>query len=199
MKRLLLCIVCCCCTLLLLATTTNRNALAAFKLLNISERQNTNTVYTSTSEFPLDNMYAIYGLSISGHSQLNSDTSLVRVLLIDNQGKSYLVYEDFYLTASNMAFQDMAFETAYLDSVVPNQLKIIIRDATFYLNDIAYDYADETPTRNSISDRKALAKQQQQTQEEYMIDRWNEYNEVNNEYWFAGKTAFSSLSYEEKK
>ena len=199
MKRLLLCIVCCCCTLLLLATTTNRNALAAFKLSNISERQNTNTVYTSTSEFPLDNMYAIYGLSISGHSQLHSDTSLVRVLLIDNQGKSYLVYEDFYLTASNMAFQDMAFETAYLDSVVPNQLKIIIRDATFYLNDIAYDYADETPTRNSMSDRKALAKQQQQTQEEYMIDRWNEYNEVNNEYWFAGKTAFSSLSYEEKK
>ncbi len=199
MRRLLLCIVCCCCTLLLLSATTNRNAITAFKLPNISERQNTNTVYTSTSEFPLDNMYAIYGLSISGHSQLHSDTSLVRVLLIDNQGKSYLVYEDFYLTASNMAFQDMAFETAYLDSVVPNQLKIIIRDATFYLNDIAYDYADETPTRNSMSDRKALAKQQQQTQEEYMIDRWNEYNEANNELWFAGKTALSGLSYESKK
>lgn len=199
MKRLLLCIVCCCCTLLLLATTTNRNALAAFKLSNISERQNTNTVYTSTSEFPLDNMYAIYGLSISGHSQLNSDTSLVRVLLVDNQGKSYLVYEDFYLTASNMAFQDMAFETAYLDAVTPDKLKIIIRDATLYLNDVSYNYGDEAATRSFGLDRKTLAKTQQQTQEEYMIDRWNEYNEANNELWFAGKTALSGLSYESKK
>lgn len=199
MKRLLLSIVCCCCTLLLLAATTNRNALAAFKLSNISERQNTNTVYTSTSEFPLDNMYAIYGLSISGHSQVNSDTSLVRVLLVDNQGKSYLVYEDFYLTASNMAFQDMAFETAYLDSVTPDKLKIIIRDATLYLNDVSFSYGDEAVIRNSGMDRKVLAKTQQQTQEEYMIDRWNEYNEANNELWFAGKTALSGLSYESKK
>lgn len=199
MKRLLLCIVCCCCTLLLLAATTDRNAIAAFKLSNISERQAAYMVYTATAEYPLDSTSTIAGLSISGRSQLNSDTSLVRVLLVDNQGKSYLVYEDFYLTASNMEFQDLAFETAYLDSVIPNQLKIIIRDATFYLNDIAYDYADETPTRNSVSDRKALAKQQQQTQEEYMIDCWNEYNEANNEYWFAGKTALSALPYESKK
>ena len=199
MKRLLLCIVCCCCTLLLSAATTNRNAIAAFKLSNISERQAISMVYTATAEYPLESSSIIEGLSISGRSQLNSDTSLVRILLIDNQGKSYLVYEDFYLTASNMEFQDMAFETAYLDSVVPNQLKIIIRDATFYLNDIAYDYADDAPTHNTFVARKALAKMQQQTQEEYMIDRWNEYNEANNGYWFAGKTALSGLPYETKK
>ena len=112
MKRLLLCIVCCCCTLLLSAATTNRNAIAAFKLSNISERQATSMVYTATAEYPLESSSIIEGLSISGRSQLNSDTSLVRILLIDNQGKSYLVYEDFYLTASNVEFQDMAFETA---------------------------------------------------------------------------------------
>lgn len=199
MKRLLLFIVCCCYSLLLMAATTNRNAIAAFKLSNVSERQATSMVYTATAEYPLDSSSIIEGLSISGRSQLNSDTSLVRILLVDNQGKSYLVYEDFYLTASNMEFQDMAFETAYLDSVVPNQLKIIIRDATFYLNDIAYDYASETQTRNSVLDRKALAKLQQQTQEEYMIDRWNEYNEANNALWFAGRTVLSSLPYETKK
>ena len=198
MKRLLICIISCCCSLLLMATT-NRNAISAFKLLDISDRQNTNTEYTSTSEFPLDNMSAIYGLSISGHSQLNSDTSLVRVLLIDNQGKSYLVYEDFYLTASNMAFQDMAFETAYLDAVIPNKLKIIIRDATLHLNDVSYNYGNKEATRSSGLDRKTLAKMHQQTQEEYMIDRWNEYNEANNELWFAGKTALSGLPYETKK
>lgn len=198
MKRLLIYIVCCCYSLLLLAAT-NRNVISAFKLLDVSDRQYTNTEYTSTSEFPLNDMYAIYGLSISGHSQLNSDTSLVRVLLVDNQGKSYLVYEDFYLTASNIAFQDMAFETAYLDSVTPNKLKIIIRDATLYLNDVSYSYGDEVVTRNSGLDRKTLAKMQQQTQEEYMIDRWNEYNDANNQYWFAGKTALSGLSYEAKK
>ena len=199
MKRLLLCIVCCCCTLLLLAATTNRNAIAAFKLSNISERQTTSMVYTATAEYPLDKTSTIAGLSISGRSQLNSDTSLVRILLVDNQGKSYLVYEDFYLTASNMEFQDMAFETAYLDSVVPNQLKIIIRDATFYLNDISYNYANDVITRNSVVDRVTLARVQQQTQEEYMIDRWNEYNEANNGLWFAGKTALSGLPYETKK
>ena len=199
MKRVLLCIACCGCTLLLLAATTNRNAISAFKLLDVSDRQNTDTEYTSTSEFPLDDKPAVCGLSISGYSQLNSDTSLVRVLLVDNQGKSYLVYEDFYLTASNMAFQDMAFETAYLDSVTPNKLKIIIRDAVLYLNDVSYSYGDEAVTRNYSLDRKALVRMQQQTQEEYMIDRWNEYNEANNNYWFAGKTALSGLSYEARK
>jgi hypothetical protein len=179
--------------------TTNRNAISAFKLQDIANRQNTNIVYTSTSEFPLDDMSAIYGLSISGYSQLNSDTSLVRVLLIDNHGKSYLVYEDFYLTASNMAFQDMAFETAHLDSVTPDRLKIIIRDARLHLNDISYNYGDEIATRNSGLDRKTLVRMQQQSQEEYMIDRWNEYNDANNQYWFAGKTPLSGLSYEAKK
>ena len=198
MKRLFIYTVCCCYSLLLMAAT-NRNAISAFKLLDISDRQNTNIEYTSTSEFPLNNMPAIYGLSISGHSQVNSDTSLVRVLLVDNQGRSYLVYEDFYLTASNMAFQDMAFETAYLDSVTPDKLKIIIRDATLYLNDVSFSYGDEAITRNSGMDRKVLAKTQQQTQEEYMIDRWNEYIEANDGLWFAGKTALSGLSYEAKK
>lgn len=198
MKRLLIYVVCCCYSLLLMAAT-NRNAISAFKLLDISDRQNTNIEYTSTSEFPLNDMPAIYGLSISGHSQLNSDTSLVRVLLVDNQGKSYLVYEDFYLTASNMAFQDMAFETAYLDSVTPDKLKIIIRDATLYLNDVSFSYGDEAVTRNSGMDRKVLAKTQQQTQEEYMIDCWNDYIEANDGLWFAGKTALSGLSYESKK
>ena len=198
MKRLLIYVVCCCYSLLLMAAT-NRNAISAFKLLDISDRQNTNIEYTSTSEFPLNDMPAIYGLSISGHSQVNSDTSLVRVLLVDNQGKSYLVYEDFYLTASNMAFQDMAFETAYLDSVTPDKLKIIIRDATLYLNDVSFSYGDEAVIRNSGMDRKVLAKTQQQTQEEYMIDRWNEYIEANDGLWFAGKTALSGLPYETKK
>ena len=41
---------------------------------------------------------------------------------------------------------------------------------------------------NFLCNRKTLAKMQQQTQEEYMIDRWNEYNDANNQYWFAGKT-----------
>ncbi len=198
MKRLLIYVVCCCYSLLLMAAT-NRNAISAFKLLDISDRQNTNIEYTSTSEFPLNDMPAIYGLSISGHSQVNSDTSLVRVLLVDNQGRSYLVYEDFYLTASNMAFQDMAFETAYLDSVTPDKLKIIIRDATLYLNDVSFSYGDEAVIRNSGMDRKVLAKTQQQTQEEYMIDRWNEYIEANDGLWFAGKTALSGLPYETKK
>ena len=198
MKRLLLCIVCCCYALLLMATTS-RNAISAFKLLDISNRQTTDIVYTTTSEFPLDDKPVISGLSISGYCQLNSDTSLVRILLIDNQGKTYLVYEDFYLTASNMAFQDMAFETAYLDSVTPDKLKIIIRDATLYLNDVSFSYGNEAATRNFGLDRKTLAKTQQQTQEEYMIDCWNEYIEANEGLWFAGKTAFSSLSYEEKK
>ena len=198
MKRLFIYTVCCCYSLILMAAT-NRNAISAFKLLDISDRQNTNIEYTSTSEFPLNDMPAIYGLSISGHSQVNSDTSLVRVLLVDNQGRSYLVYEDFYLTASNMAFQDMAFETAYLDSVTPDKLKIIIRDATLYLNDVSYHYEDESVTRNSGLNRMVLAKTQQQTQEEYMIDRWNEYIEANDGLWFAGKTALSGLSYESKK
>ncbi len=190
--------ICCYYTLMLLAITNN-NTIDAFKLSNISERQTINTEYKISAELILDNFTAISGFSISGHCQLNSDTSLVRVLLIDNQNQMYLVYEDFYLTASNLDFQNMAFETAYLDSVIPNKLKIIIRDATLYLSEISYTDINDISNRNLTNNRKALAKKQRQTQEEYMIDKWNKYNQANNGFWFAGKTAISGLSYADKK
>ena len=145
--------ICCYYTLMLLAITNN-NTIDAFKLSNISERQTINTEYKISAELILDNFTAISGFSISGHCQLNSDTSLVRVLLIDNQNQMYLVYEDFYLTASNLDFQNMAFETAYLDSVIPNKLKIIIRDATLYLSEISYTDINDISNRNLTNNER---------------------------------------------
>ena len=123
-----------------------------------------------------------------------SDTSLVRVLLSDDKNQTYLVYEDFFLTHKDGGFQDVAFETAYLDSIVPTKLHIIVRDASLQLHSVNYALWNTLQPRNNTP-----ALQRQTTQEEYMIDKWNEYNTLHKDYWVAGKTSLSNLSYSEKK
>ena len=54
------------------------------------------STFTSDGEiFPFSPNDTIYGLSISGSVTLNSDTSLVRVVLTDIAGQEWMVYEAY--------------------------------------------------------------------------------------------------------
>ena len=195
MKRyLLLCILC---VYAFAATLADTNLTSAFRMINTADVQaNIATTYYTDVILPINNVGSISGLSLDGRTILNSDTSLVRVLLLDNQNQAYLVYEDFFLTHQDSDFQDVAFETTYLDSIVPVELRIIVRDASLQLYSVNYALWN---TNTQPRSRKQRALQQQTSQEEYLIDKWNEYNAQHQNYWVAGKTPLSDLSYSEKK
>jgi hypothetical protein len=80
------------------------------------------TIITTDCEFdPFNSVNAIYSLSINGTIKLDSDTSLVRVVLYDSLFNEYMVYESYPLIASDLifSFSDVCDETCYLDSISP--------------------------------------------------------------------------------
>ncbi len=195
MKRyLLLCILC---VYAFASTLADTDLTSAFRMINTADVQaNIATTYYTDAILPINNVGSLSGLSLDGRTLLNSDTSLVRILLLDNKNQTYLVYEDFFLTHQDGDFQDVAFETTYLDSIVPVELCIIVRDASLQLYSVNYALWN---TNTQPRSRKQRALQQQTSQEEYLIDKWNEYNAQHQNYWVAGKTPLSDLSYFEKK
>ncbi len=76
-----------------------------------------------------------YGLSIDGEGQLLSDSAFIRVVLVDNNGKEWLVYErnSLYATEENNQFQDAAFETAALNNIALSSIIVTLCDASLYL------------------------------------------------------------------
>jgi hypothetical protein len=118
----------------------------------------TDTTITADCEFdPFNSTNAIYSLSINGTIKLNSDTSLVRVILYNSLFNEYMVYESYPLIASelNFRFSDVCDETCYLDGLSPYSLEVQIIDATLILSSLSFE-----PTFiNSADSLQAIAKQ----------------------------------------
>ena len=78
--------------------------------------------YTFTSDeviYPFEGVDKIYGISISGYVTLYSDTSIVRVILKNDQDQEWMVYESFPMIAKGYEFEVIAEcdETCYLEII----------------------------------------------------------------------------------
>ena len=137
-----------------------------------------------------------YGLSIDGEGQLFSDTAFIRVVLVDNNDKEWLVYErnSLYSTEENYQFQSAAFETAALYNIVPCSVIISLCDATFYFANIKNNctFANKDMVA-SVSDSVFLTKNLQ------IVERINAKLSAYKKAWRADTTFLSNLKYREKK
>lgn len=140
----------------------------------------------------------ISGLSISGSCSLKNEESIVRVLLYDKEGKEYLVLEDFYLFPEEGIhnFSSVAHETAILENVNPYCIKVFVRNAMIVISQISV-----APSKRQFSTKKLPEQRTAKiaAQEKYLIDRWNTYNTQSEQYWIAGQTSISGISYSDKK
>jgi hypothetical protein len=98
-------------------------------LFNIIKSQQiiVNTSFVTDEEInPFTGNEVIYGLNISGSVQLNSDTSIVRIILVDSYENEYLVFESYPLidTLNSFSFTNKCEETCLLDATTPQSLKI---------------------------------------------------------------------------
>ena len=97
--------------------------------------------FTTDAEiYPFENIERISELLLEGDVELNSDTSLVRVILEDENGFRYMVLEAYPLICPEIDFtvQDHCDETCALDMVRPVSIIIQIIDATLDLKNLSY-------------------------------------------------------------
>jgi len=153
------------------------------------------SLFTSDGEiFPFEPNDTIYGLSISGSITLLSDTSLVRVILTDNNGNEWMVYEAYPFILPNWEIEitECADETKFRQVFNPHSLKIQIINASFDL-DIAIFQDRNTENLENLQENY------KNTIESRKVDSLNHVIELNKMLWFANRNPTSDLSYKEKE
>jgi len=134
----------------------------------------------------------ISGLAISGDISLYSDSSLVRLILVDHMGYEHLIYETYPVLAGATQFSvgGVAEETSSLNQVIPYMVTVELVDASIHLKEILISEWDGFP--------EAIKSERLQQQSLNKIQRINENIQQSGQLWVAGETSLSRLSYQEK-
>lgn len=136
------------------------------------------------------------GLFVSGCANLaNDDESYVRITLKDTDSNEYLIYELYPLLAETgrCPFSKIGLETAYLDNIHPQSIRIETLNASVVLDSVYF----VVPERSSRNMSKAIPNRKSQC--EYIANKMNEKLVSGNKTWRAGVTFVSQMTFEEKK
>lgn len=138
----------------------------------------------------------ISGLSISGLIKKTSPDYVARVILTDKDGNEYLILEMYeeINQEGTFIFKDYSDETQFLSNIVPDSIKVFIKDASIQINSITIREAS-TDTVEFNSNLKLQKVQRSNS----IVERINEYNTEKGRPWIAGITELSMLPYEKRR
>jgi hypothetical protein len=155
--------------------------------INISQ-----TFTSSTEIFPFNNQQ-INGAAINGSVTLNSDTSLIRIILKDSLTFEYMIFESYPMldTIWSFVFNEECEETCFLDGFTPTSIIIFLCDATVYLDNFVWC---STQVNNPIS----LQMSSKQNKVSEKLNRIKSYIAKDHLIWNADFTYYSDLFYFEK-
>lgn len=144
---------------------------------------------------------SIFALAVSGKITLNSPSSFARIILVDEKGEEFLVYEAF----GPFDFQENIFtkncmESCILDNVSAKNLKVEVENGKVELTEISvlkdkerfYPEILKAGLENSAKNFLKLQKSQ-------IINKINSYNFSHNLKWTAGETSISNYTLAQKK
>ena len=154
------------------------------------------SVSNTDSVVLLHNTSTASGLFVSGYANLaNDDDSYVRITLKDTDSNEYLIYELYPLLAetSQCPFSKIGLETAYLDNIHPQSIRIETLNASVTLDSVF----SVIPERSSRNMSKAIPNRKAQC--EHIASKLNERLIGGNKTWRAGVTFVSQMTFEEKK
>jgi len=101
------------------------------QVVQINQSFSSDTILT-----PFSGSTPVYSLNMSGKVNLLSDSSLVRVVLIDTWGNHYLVFESYPLITMENTFDtlNVSDETTFLEGVICDSFTIkILRGERMYI------------------------------------------------------------------
>jgi len=184
----------------LLHKHTGKAVMAVFCLMFISITTTAQTIsinssFNADSEiYPFGSSGTVYGLSINGTVNLYSDSSLVRIVLIDNLFNELLVYEAYQYISPESPFEitNECDETCYSNGFVPYSIQIQVTDASIEIFSL--------DLRSSlVTDGLALQQQAKQALELQKVAYINNDIALHKMLWFADTNSVSQLSYQQKK
>ena len=151
--------------------------------------------FSSDTTFnPFNGEHGIYSFTMFGDINLSSDSSLVRVVLIDRNGNHFLVYEAYPLitTFNSFSVDGVCDETCYLDGIDPDSIRIDIVNAIINIDKFKYDL-------NQISNINDLQAQTKLLNDSIKAINMNQRIQGKDMYWHAGRTSLVGLSFQEKE
>ncbi len=139
----------------------------------------------------------IDGIAISGAVKLESDSSMVNVLLVDDKGSYFLVAEfsSIYCELGKNIFIDRMDETFCLDNVKPMNLVIQIKDAEFTCSELK---AFTIKEKNKEKRQQLHDELHREITDAKLINVKN-YIKKNKMIWSADHTFLSSMPYSAKR
>lgn len=152
------------------------------------------TFQVSGDIYPFQGINSITGLNMTGNVELNSDTSLVRVLLQDSTGKEYMIFEAYPLIVTEYEFSvsNACDETCFLDEISPYSLEIQIINAEVTIGTLIY----EQEYQENLADLQYAAKRAKDEEKiEIMNGRIPDFN-MN---WTAGDIQLVGKYYDQKR
>ena len=153
-------------------------------------------VSNADSVIVLHNASRASGLFVSGCATLvNDDESYVRITLKDTDSNEYLIYELYPILAETplCLFSKIGLETAYLDNIHPQSIRIETLNASVTLDSVYF----VVPERSSRNMSKAIPNRKAQC--DHIANKLNERLVSGNKTWRAGVTFVSQMTFEEKK
>ncbi len=153
------------------------------------------SIFTFDGEiFPFSPNDTIYGLSISGSVTLLSDTSLVRVILTDDTGNEWMVYEAYPMIVTDTAFdiEEACDETCYLNGIKAYSIMIQLSNARLSLFSI-------NMIEEEIENIELLIIENAHYQHDIKLNAINQYIDQNKMLWRAGANNISALTHFEKR
>jgi hypothetical protein len=152
------------------------------------------TFKSSFEIFPFDQIQNLSGITMEGDVHLNRDTSLVRVILKDNNGFQYMIFETYSLICPNLDtnFSNHCDETCFLEQVSPYSIIIQVIDATLNLK--SFFYSTE-PKENALEERYKAKRSFDATK----IETMNQLIPIYNLNWVAGDNSLVALYYDQKR
>ncbi len=162
--------------------------------------QNIRRYYKSSEEFTLANKTSISGLSVSGKVKFKDEFGLLRIILEDEKGNEFLVFESspMFANSNELSFDNVSDETVLLNDVKASKIKVALKNAEVYIESIGMSNKPVLRVFNLSGLKKEKARAAD-VRLKAKIRSINEYNLKNEEFWVAGETPLARLSYADKK
>jgi hypothetical protein len=159
------------------------------QVINISQTFSSDTLFA-----PFSGTTPIYSLKAYGNINLYSDSSLVRIVMVDSYGNPWLVYESYPLITDTNSFVFTAGcdETCFLDGIVPDSIRIDLISAFLTVDSLKLD-------TNYIPNATELQAQAKWNNDSVKINIMNQRIQEEHMYWRAGRTSVSLMSFFSKE
>lgn len=150
------------------------------------------TFTSDTTIYPFTDQ-TISGIAADGSVQFNSYTSYVRILITDDNGDQFIIFETYPLldTIWNFNFSTKCDETRFLNNFHASSINFQVLDATITLNNLEY-------TEAPLEGADQLQYNAKLANDLDKIDRVNAFLVSKQMIWRAGVTEYSKMFYKDR-